>query len=187
MKKNILAILLLSSVLFAGNYTLDESHSRVGFKIKHLAVSNVYGTFDKFDTNIVYDEKTKKFTTLTAEVQVDTLNTRNKKRDTHLKEEGFFNVAKYPAIKFELLEIKDDKAIANVTIKGITKKVEFDYENYGVIKDPWGNQRLGFYLEGKINREDFGLQQSALMETTSLVLGKTVKITADIQAKQAKN
>lgn len=186
MKKQLLGIILITTALFASDYNLDSVHSRVGFKIKHLAVSNVYGTFDKFKTNINYDEDSKTLTKLSADVDVNSLNTRNEKRDAHLKEDAFFNVSKYPHIKFELLEIKGDKAIANITIKDITKKVEFDYENYGTIKDPWGNQRLGFYLEGKINRVDFGLKQSALMETTDLVLAKTVKITADIQAKKVK-
>ncbi|XOB63081.1 YceI family protein [Campylobacterota bacterium DY0563] len=186
MKKLVLLLIFIASALSAESYNLDKSHSRVGFKIKHLAVSNVYGTFDKFDTIIEYDEKSKNITKLTATIDVDSINTRNKKRDAHLKEKTFFDVSKYPNIKFELVKILKDKIVANITMKNITKEIEFDYENYGTIKDPWGNERLGFYLEGKINRTDFGLEQSGLMETTSLVLSKTVKITADIQAKRAK-
>ena len=87
-------------------------------------------------------------------------------------------------MSFELVEIKDDMMIANLTIKGITKKVEFDYENNGVVKDPWGNTKLGFSLEAKINRVDFGLKANKLLDSGGLLLGEKVKITADIEAKK---
>lgn len=88
---------------------------------------------------------------------------------------------------FELVEIKDDILIANLTIKGVTKQVEFDYENNGIVNDPWGgNTKLGFSLEGKINRVDFGLKANKLLDSGALLLGEKVKITADIEAKKIK-
>lgn len=184
MKKIVTGLLIAGSMLFAGNYELDASHSKIGFKIKHLSISNVYGTFDKFDANIQYDEKTKELKVLHSKVDVNSINTKNNDRDDHLKEPDYFDAKKYPNISFKLLEIKDDVMVADLTIKGITKKVEFDYENNGTVKDPWGNTKLGFSLEAKINRVDFGLTANKVLETGGLLLGKKVKITADIEAKK---
>jgi len=186
MKKIVAGLLLAGSVLFAGTYEVDASHSKVGFKIKHLSISNVYGTFDKFDANIQYDEKTKELKVLKSTVEANSINTQDEKRDAHLKQADFFDTKKFPKISFELVEIKDDTMIANLTIKGITKKVEFDYENNGVVKDPWGNTKLGFSLETKIKRSDFGLKTKSLLESGGLLIGEKVKITADIEAKLLK-
>lgn len=184
MKKILTALLIVSSALFAGNYQIDNSNSKVGFKIKHLAITNVYGTFDKFNANIMYDEKNKQLTLLKSNIDVNSINTKDEKRDAHLKENDYFDLKKYPNISFELLQINDDTMLANLTIKGITKKVEFDYENSGIAQDPWGNTRLGFSIEAKINRVDFGLKANKLLDSGSLLLGEQVKITADIQAKK---
>jgi len=183
--KKILAGLFVSAVVaFAGTYQVDASHSKVGFKIKHLSISNVYGTFDKFDANIEYDEKTKQLKVLKSKVDVNSVNTQNEKRDAHLKESDYFDVKKYPSMSFELVEIKDDTLIANLTIKNVTKKVEFDYENNGIVKDPWGNIKLGFSLEAKINRIDYGLKANKLLDSGGLLLGEKVKINVDIEAKK---
>jgi len=184
MKKILAGLLVSSAMLFAGTYQIDASHSKIGFKIKHLSISNVYGSFDKFDANIVYDEKTKQLTTLESNIDVNSINTNNKKRDAHLKESDYFHMKKFPKMSFKLLDIKDDTMIANLTIKGVTKKVAFDYENNGIVKDPWGNTKLGFSLEAKINRIDFGLKANKLLDSGSLLLGEKVKITADIEAKK---
>ncbi len=184
MKKIILAWLLVSSVVFASTYKVDLSHSKIGFKIKHLAITNVYGTFDKFDAVIEYDEKTKKLTKLQGDISVKSINTQNEKRDKHLQSNDFFDVEKFPSITFELLSISGDELIANLTIKGITKKVVFDYENNGVIKDPWGNTKLGFSLEGKIKRKDFGITWNKTLDSGFFVLGEKVRITVDIEAKK---
>lgn len=184
MKKIILVLVMLSSVLLASNYKVDLSHSKIGFKIKHLSISNVYGSFDKFNAIINYDEKTNVLTKLESTVDVKSINTQNQKRDKHLRSSDFFEVSKFPNIKFELLSISGDTLTANLTIKGITKKVNFEYENGGVIKDPWGNTKLGFSFEGKIKRKDFNITWNKILDTGSLVLGEKVKITIDIEAKK---
>lgn len=184
MKKILAGLLVTGALVFASTYQLDGSHSKVGFKIKHLSISNVYGSFDKFDAKINYDEKTKQLTKLESSIDINSINTQNEKRDAHLKKSDYFDVKKFPKMSFKLLEIKDDTMIANLTIKGVTKKVEFDYENNGIVKDPWGNTKLGFSLEAKINRVDFGLKANKLLDSGSLLLGEKVKITADIEAKK---
>ncbi len=181
--KNFLFILfLVSSVSFASVYKVDLSHSKIAFKIKHLSISNVYGSFDKFKANISYDEKSKKLTKLESQVNVKSINTDNKKRDNHLKSGDFFNVKKFQKIGFEMLSATDDKIIANLTIKNITKKVSFDYEFGGLVKGPRGKTRLGFSLEANINRKDFDIKWNKTLDTGSLVLGEKVKIIVDIES-----
>lgn len=184
MKKLLLTLLVLGTTVFASNYKVDASHSKITFKVKHMAISNVYGTFGKYDANINYDEAKKELTDLSAKVDVTSINTENKKRDNHLKSKDFFNTEAFPNIDFKLLSVNNDEAIAELTIKGITKKVTFDFENNGVVKDPWGNTKLGFSLEAKINRKDYGLTWNKLLETGSLVVGDNIKITVDIEAKK---
>lgn len=184
MKKLLLAVLVLSSSIFASTFQIDTAHSKVAFKVKHMAITNTYGTFSDYDATINYDVKSKKLTELLAKIDVNSINTENQKRDNHLKSDEFFDAKKFPKINFKLLETSDDEAIAELTIKGITKKVTFDLENSGVVKDPWGNTKLGLSLETKISRKTFGLTWNKLLETGSLVVGDKVTITVDIEAKQ---
>ena len=184
MKKLLLSALLLSSSLFASTYTLDKAHSKITFKVKHMAISNVYGSFDSYKTTIDYDEKTKVFNKLLANIDVSSINTDNEKRDTHLKSKDFFSVNKYPNIDFKLLSVNGDEAKASLTIKGITKIVNLDFENNGIAKDPWGNTKLGLSFQTKISRKDFGLTWNKLLETGSLIVGDKITITVDLEAKK---
>jgi len=184
MKKLLLAVLVLSSSFFASTYKLDAAHSKVTFKVKHMAISNVYGTFGKYDASINYDEKSKKLTKLDANIDVASIDTQNAKRDGHLKSDDFFAVKKFPKIDFKLISTNADEAIGELTIKGITKNVTFDFENNGIVKDPWGNIKLGLSLETKISRKEFGLTWNKLLETGSLVVGDKITITVDVEAKK---
>ncbi|MBL0686675.1 MAG: polyisoprenoid-binding protein [Sulfurospirillum sp.] len=186
MKKILLIVLFLSSAVFASTYEVDMAHSKVGFKVKHMMISNVYGSFANYDATIDYDENSKKFKTLDANIEVSSINTENTDRDKHLKSAEFFDTEKFPTIGFKLLSIDKNKAIGELSIKKITKKVTFDFQNNGTVKDPWGNTRLGFSLETKINRKEFGLTSNKLLETGGLVVGDEVAITVDIEAKKKK-
>ena len=184
MKKLLLAILVLSSTVFASTYQLDAAHSKITFKVKHMLISNVYGTFGKYNASIDYDESTKKFNTLTSSVDVSSIDTDNAKRDGHLKSADFFDAEKFPNIDFKLLSVNGDEALGELTIKGITKQVTFDFENNGIVKDPWGNTKLGFALETKISRKDFDLTWNKLLETGGAVVGDKIAITIDVEAKK---
>jgi len=184
MKKLLLAVLVLSSTVFASSFQLDAAHSKVTFKVKHMAISNVYGSFSKYDAIIDYNVESKTLNDLSANIDTSSINTANKKRDGHLKSADFFDVKKYPNIDFKLISTNGDEAIAELTIKGITKKVIFDYENNGTVKDPWGNTKLGLALEAKISRKEFGLTWNKVIEAGSLVVGDKVSITVDIEAKK---
>ena len=174
-----LASVIASSALFAGTYNVDASHSNVGFKVKHMMISNVVGKFDKFDGTFEYDEKTKTLKSLVGNIDVNSINTENEKRDAHLKDSDFFAAKDFNNIKFELAKIEGHKVFGKLTIRGITKDVELDFENNGTVKDPWGNTRVGLALSGKINRMDYGLKYNKVLEAGGVAVDEIVKL--DIQ------
>jgi len=176
-----LASLLAASTLFAGNYSLDTSHSSVGFKVKHLMISNVKGNFGTFDGKFEYDEKSKTLKSLEGTVKADSINTDNSKRDEHLKSADFFDVAKFPEITFSLTKVDGDKATGKLTMHGVTKEVTLELENNGAIQDPWGNTRVGLALSGKINRYDFGLKYNKVLEAGGLTIGEEVKLEIELE------
>jgi len=181
-----LTSLLTASALFAGTYNVDASHSNIGFKVKHLMISNVSGKFDKFNGTFDYDEKTKTLTSLTGNIEAASINTENEKRDAHLKSADFFEVKKYPNLTFKLDKISGDSAFGKLTIHGITKDVKLDFENNGSIVDPWGNTRVGLALSGKINRKDFGLTWNKALEVGGVVVGDKIKLDIELEGILAK-
>lgn len=181
-----LASVLASGALFAGNYNVDASHSNIGFKVKHMMISNVKGTFDKFTGKFEYDEKTNSLKSFNGEIEVASINTRDKKRDAHLKAEELFNVAKYPNIIFALNRVDGDYAYGKLTMHGVTKDVKLDFENNGMVKDPWGNTRVGLALSGKLNRKDYGITWNKVLEAGGVAVGETVKLDIEIEGVLAK-
>ena len=184
MKRLLFMLLVLGTSVFAATYQIDKAHSKISFKVKHMAISNVYGSFANFDAKINYNDTTKVFETLSAKIDVNSIDTDNVKRDGHLKSEDFFNEKVFPNITFKLLSVNDDEAEALLTIKGISKKVILDFENNGTVKDPWGNTKLGLSFSTKISRKAFGLTWNKLLETGSFVVGDKITITVDIEAKK---
>jgi Uncharacterized conserved protein len=165
-------------------WNLDPTHSELTFKVKHLMISNVKGSFTKFNAKIEGEdfENAK----ITASVDADSIFTNNADRDGHLKSADFFEVETFPVLKFESTSItKTDDGeytlIGDLTIKGITKSVELDVEFGGFMKDPYGNEKAGFSFDGKINRKDFGLNWNAALETGGVLVSDEVKIAAEVQ------
>ena len=185
-KKLILSSSILVSTLFAGNYNVDASHTSVGFKVKHLMISNVAGTFDKFSGTFSYDEKANTLTALTGTIEVASINTANAKRDNHLKAADLFDAAKFPTITFKVTKIDDEDVYGDFTLKGVTKNIKLELDNGGTIKDPWGNTRAAFALSGKINRADFGLTYNKALEAGGVMIGETVKLNIEVEGIQAK-
>lgn len=181
-----LVALLAAGTLYAGTYNVDPVHSSVGFKVKHMMISHVKGSFDKFTGSFNYDEKTKQLISLSGNIKTASINTGNEKRDADLRSSNFFNAAKYPNINFVLTKIKNDKAYGKLTMHGITKEVKLDFENNGVAKDPWGNLRAGLTLSGKINRKDYNLMYNKILETGGVLIGDTVKLDVEIEGVLAK-
>jgi len=176
----LLALTLLGSVsLFAGNYNVDTTHSNVAFKVKHMMISEVSGKFDTFNGSFEYDEKTKTLKSLNGKIDVNSINTANAKRDDHLRSPDLFDVQKFPSITFALDKVKGNKAYGKLTMHGVTKNVVLSFENNGVIKDPWGNTRVGLGLSGQLNRKDYGISWNTALEAGGVAVGENVKL--DIQ------
>lgn len=180
------ASVITSSALFAGTYNVDVSHSNIGFKVKHMMISNVIGKFDKFNGTFEYDEKTNSLKSLVGEIEVNSINTDNEKRDAHLKGDDFFAADKFNNIKFVLSKVDGDKAYGKLTMRGVTKDVTLDLENNGTVKDPWGNTRVGLGLSGKINRMDYGLKYNSVLEAGGVAVDEIVKLDIQLEGILAK-
>lgn len=163
-------------------WVLDPSHSEFEFKVKHLMISTVTGTFSSFAADVTTEGDD--FTTAKATFTVDvaSIHTKNEQRDGHLKSPDFFDAANHPQIKFVITNIEnvDNDGSFNVhgdlTIRGVTKNIKLEVEFGGVIKDPWGGTRAGFTVSGKINRKEFGLVWHMTTDTGGVVLGDDVRI-----------
>ena len=172
-------------------WNLDPTHSEIGFKVKHMMITNVSGSFGKFDAKI--ETKDVDFSTAKIDFTADinSLSTANTDRDNHLKSPDFFDAANYPQLKFvsTKMEKKDEETYelhGDLTIRDVTKPVKFNVEFGGIGKDPWGNEKAGFTIAGKINRTDFKLNWNAALETGGVLVSEEVKIHAEVQVvKQA--
>jgi polyisoprenoid-binding protein YceI len=165
-------------------WVLDPSHSELAFKVKHLMISNVKGEFSQFSADIDGDDFTK--SKIQVKIEAASISTNDVKRDGHLKSADFFDVETHKEITFEgtsfkKLDEENYQLRGILTIKGISKEVTFDVEFGGINKDPWGNEKSGFSLSGKINRKDWGLNWNAALETGGVLVSEEVKITAEIQ------
>jgi polyisoprenoid-binding protein YceI len=172
-------------------WSLDPTHSELGFKIKHLMISNVSGNFNKFDVRVETNGDNFENALVTANINVASINTNNEQRDEHLRNADFFEAESHPAITFtsaKVVRVDDDtfNLYGDLTIKETTKSVKLQVEYSGVAKDLWGNVKAGFTINGKINRKDFGINYNAVLETGGLMLGEELKINGEIQlVKQA--
>lgn len=172
-------------------WALDPTHSELGFKIKHLMISNVSGGFTKFDVQTETTAEDFSDAQVVASVDVASINTSNSQRDEHLRNADFFEVEAHPKLVFkstkvEKLDSENFNLYGDLTIKDTTKPVKLSVEFNGIAKDPWGNIKAGFTVNGKLNRKDFGITYNAVMETGGVMLGEEVKINGDIQlVKQA--
>lgn len=177
---------LTFGLAYATPHSLDNSHSSVGFKVKHLMITNVNGEFKDFDATIDFDYKTKTFKVFKGVVKTTSVDTGIVKRDNHLRSEDFFLSSKFPEMTFEMTSYKadGDEGVmnGNLTIRGVTKPVEFEIEDIGTIKDFEGNNRVGFTLKGKINRIDYGLSWNKAIEFGGVAVGEKVKITIEVEA-----
>lgn len=177
-----LTIVFLTSTswLFGGVYNVDKAHTNVGFSVKHMMITTVNGEFGEFEGSFELDDKNN-LVALKGEMAVESINTNIDRRDAHLKSEEIFNAAKYPKVTFILDKVKGDKAYGKLTIKGKTKDVVLDYEFGGTVTDPWGKQRAGFSLGGKVSRSEYDITWNQALEAGGVVVGDTVKLNVDIQ------
>lgn len=166
-------------------WAIDPTHTEVQFKVKHLVISTVTGFFKKFSGSIESNGDDFDGASATFSLDINSIDTNQKDRDNHLKSADFFAAEEYPTMDFagELKKVSgnDYKLIGDLTIRGTTKKVEMDVEYGGTMKDPYGNTKSGFEINGKINRKDFGLNWSAVTEAGGVVVSDEVKIHLNAQ------
>ena len=172
-------------------WSLDPTHSTLGFKVKHLMITNVSGSFKNFNAEVQTDGTDFSTATIQLKAEISSIDTHNEQRDGHLRSSDFFEADKFPEMTFESTKIEklDDETyqvFGNLTMKGVTKPVKLNVEYSGVTKDPWGGERAGFTITGKINRTDWGINFNAVLETGNLMLSEEVKINSELElVKQA--
>jgi polyisoprenoid-binding protein YceI len=172
-------------------WVLDPTHSEIQFKVRHLMITNVTGSFGKFNANVETAGENIETAKISFTAEVDSITTNNIQRDGHLKSADFFEISKFPVLtfvstKFEKASGEEFILTGDLTFHGITKNIKLKVEHGGIIKDPWGNTRTGFTIEGKINRKDYGLVWNAATEAGGLVVGDEVKLHASVEfVKQA--
>jgi polyisoprenoid-binding protein YceI len=174
--------------LTPGTWNLDASHSTVGFTVRHMMVSKVRGTFADFSTSVEIAADPLQ-STLSADVKMASISTGDDGRDQHLRTNDFFDVEQHPTMTFRSTSFRRDGAdfvmVGDLTIKGITRTVEFALEFGGVGQDPWGNTRAGFTATTTINRRDFGVEWNAPLETGGVLVADKVAIELDIEIVKA--
>jgi polyisoprenoid-binding protein YceI len=167
-------------------YDIDPAHSSVGFKIKHLGITTVPGKFARFKGTVTLDKHESAAARVEAAIEAASIDTGIEARDKHLKSPDFFDVDKFPDIRFvstKVSKMKDDKFVmeGDLTMHGVTKPVKLDAVFGGEVKDPWGGQRAACSATGSLDRKDFGLAWNKLLETGGLVVGEKVQLVLEIE------
>lgn len=171
---------------------IDPTHSEIGFKIKHLMITNVKGVFKEYEASIYTTGENFMTSEIDFWLNPASVDTGDAKRDEHLAGPDFFDAAQFKEIRFTgntYEKVDGDgsyELYGELTIKGITKQIKLDVEFGGVMKDPWGNEKAGFSINGRINRKDWGLSWNAALDAGGVMLGDDVKISCEVQlVKQA--
>lgn len=169
-------------------WALDASHSELKFKVRHMMITNVSGSFNEIQGTMEGEDVLNSKVEFTA--KTSSVDTGSEQRDGHLKSADFFDAEKFPEMKFvsTRFEKKSDNEYimhGNLTIKDVTKEIALEVEHGGINKDPWGNMKNGFSINGKINRKDFGLAWNAPLETGGVLVSEEVKIMGEIQLAKA--
>ncbi len=187
MKKGLLtfSLLLTASLVWAQTaWDIDKSHTNIKFNATHLVITEVTGDFKEYEAKVEsrgddFDGADVAFT-----AQVASINTGNEQRDNHLKSDDFFNVEKFPELKFSGKVVKvggEYKLKGDLTMRDVTQEVIFDVDYKGMVTDPWGNTKAGFKILGVVNRFDYGLQWNALMEAGGAVVSEDIEIECNVQ------
>ncbi len=176
------------SALTVGTWNVDPVHSTIGFVARHLMISKVRGRFATF-TGVITIAADPLLSTVVAEVQTASVTTGDEGRDAHLRNADFFEVEKYPTMTLTTVGLKesggDHVLSVDLTIKGVTRTVDFALEFEGVEKDPWGGTRSAFSASAEINRKDWGIEMNVALESGGLLVGEKIKLDLDIQAVKA--
>lgn len=167
-------------------WQIDNAHSSINFTVRHMMIANVRGEFENFSGTIDLDEQTPANTTVDVQIEAASINTRENRRDEHLRSSDFLNAAEYPYLTFKSkrVEVLDDshaRLIGDLTIRGVTHEVVLDTEYVGQAKSPWGTTSAGFNASTKINRKDWGLNWNQALETGGVLVGDEIKINIELE------
>jgi polyisoprenoid-binding protein YceI len=170
-----------------GRYSIDPSHSRVGFVARHAMVTKVRGSFNEFEGSGYFDAENPAASRLELTIQAASIDTRNADRDAHLRSNDFFDMENHPEIRFvstavEQLDADSYRVTGDLTIKGITKPVTVDFEYTGTAVDPYGNQRVGLEGSTTVNRKDWGVSWNAALDAGGVLVGEKVVLDFDVSA-----
>lgn len=172
-------------------YKIDAMHSEVAFKVKHLMISTVTGRFTAFDATLTADDAAFSNAVISFEADINSISTGNEHRDTHLKSADFFAADEFPKLTFTSTSFTQKDAddyvlVGDLTIRGVTNSVKLKAQYNGQMTDFYGNNKVGFEIEGKIKRSDFGLTWSGVTEAGGVVVSDEVKLELDIQLAEQK-
>lgn len=186
----VVSILFTQQTVFADNdpkeWKVDTSHTKIQFSVTHMMISSTTGDFKVFEGNVISKGDDFAECEIQFSADVNSIDTDDEKRDGHLKSEDFFYAEKYPKITFKSKSFKKSaeniyKMKGDFAIRDVTKTEEFEVVFGGTATDPWGNERAGFKIMGRINRHDYNLNWNKLLETGGLVVGKTVNINCNVE------
>lgn len=171
-------------------YNLDATHSSANFSLKHMMIAKVHGGFKKLNGTLKFDKNDLAASSLIAEIDAASIDTKEAQRDAHLRSADFFDVEKFPLITFKSTSFsgKGDEFLVkgDLTIHGVTRSIELKLEGLDAeMKDPYGNIKVGASGTAKINRKDFGLTWNAALETGGILVGEDVNISIDVQFAKA--
>ena len=170
-------------------WNIDTSHSGVHFSVRHMVIAKVRGAFDEFSGTVELDEANPAASKVSVRIDAASIDTREEKRDAHLRSADFFDVENYPELTFTSTKVEkaDDgyRVTGDLTIRGVTKEVVLAAESLGAGKDPWGNDRIAFSATTAVNRKDFGLTWNQALETGGVLVGDKIEISLDVQAVKA--
>ena len=168
-------------------WVVDPTHTEIGFKVRHLMITNVSGEFTKYNVEVETEDENFMTAKVLFTADINSITTGNEQRDQHLKSADFFDATNFPQLQFvakKYENVDNDgsyELYGDLTIHGVTKTIKLDVEFGGVIKDPWGNARAGFSINGKLNRKEYGLQWHAATEAGQLVVSDDVRIHVTIE------
>ena len=168
------------------NWKVDPTHSEVGFKVKHMMITNVNGSFGTFDAEALTEGEDFSSAKFSFSADINSINTGVTDRDTHLKSDDFFNAEKYPKLNFKSTSVKDKGdgellITGELSIRDVTKQVELEAEFGGIVVDPYGQTKAGLTINGKIKRSEFGLKWNAITEAGSIVVSDDIKLITELQ------
>ena len=167
-------------------WSIDASHTEVGFAVRHLMISTVRGRFAGVAGSVSLDEGNPRSARLDVTIDVNSIDTRQEQRDAHLRSSDFFDVAQFPTMRFVGSKIEGDitgdfTVGGELTIRGVTRPITLEATSEGRGPDPWGSERAGFSAKGKVNRSEFGLTWNQVLEAGGVTVGDEIKISIDVE------